>query len=71
MRLALALQNRIRLKLLALEDNPRPFGSQKLRGSDYYRIRIGNYRIIYAIDDAPREVRILDIGHRKDVYKGL
>ena len=57
-----------RIEALALE--PRPHGSEKLAGhDDRYRIRQGNYRVVYLIDDRRQEVTIFKIGDRKDVYK--
>jgi mRNA interferase RelE/StbE len=56
-------------KILNLAKHPRPFGSKKLRGSEYYRIRIGDYRVIYCVDDSGKSVKILDLGHRKDIYR--
>ena len=52
-----------------LEDNPRPQGFKKLKGRDGYRIRIGNYRIIYNIFENELIIDIITLGHRKDVYK--
>jgi mRNA interferase RelE/StbE len=56
-------------KLLELEKNPRPPGSKKLKGRQGYRIRIGDYRVIYEIEDNVLKVVVIDLGHRKDVYK--
>lgn len=56
--------------ILDLRDHPRPTGVKKMRGSAAtYRIRVGNYRIVYDVDDAAQEVRIKDVDHRKDVYR--
>jgi len=56
--------------LRALADDPRPKGVERLAGyADRHRIRQGDYRIIYLVDDARREVTILKIGHRKKVYR--
>jgi mRNA interferase RelE/StbE len=63
------LRSSLHEKILSLEQNPRPFGSKKLRESDYYRVRSGDYRIIYMIDDAKRIVTILGIAHRRDAYR--
>lgn len=52
-----------------LEENPRPAGNKKLRGRDGYRIRIGNYRVIYDIYDKELIVDVIAIGHRKDIYE--
>ncbi len=58
-------------KVRSLSDDPRPHGpSEKLAGyDDRYRIRQGNYRIVYAIDDKAGRVTIYKIGHRKDIYR--
>ena len=61
---------RIVAKIDALASNPRPRGCEKLAGfHDRYRIRQGNYRIVYLIDDEAHEVMIYKIGDRKDVYR--
>ncbi|HEY9125250.1 MAG TPA: type II toxin-antitoxin system mRNA interferase toxin, RelE/StbE family [Bacteroidales bacterium] len=52
-----------------LGNNPRPFGYKKLKGEDAYRIRIGDYRIIYEIDDTIIVVTVVSVGHRKEIYK--
>ncbi len=52
-----------------LEENPRPAGCKKLKGRDGYRIRTGNYRIIYNIFDNELIVDIITLGHRKDIYE--
>ena len=63
------LQNRLIKKILKLSENPRSFGFKKLFGSNNYRLRTGDYRIIYTINDTKRLITILDIGHRKDIYR--
>ena len=63
-------RDRISRRLQSLADNPRPFGSEKLEGFEAtYRVRQGDYRIVYDIDDANRTVFVLKIRHRKDVYR--
>ena len=57
------------LAILALEENPRPPGYKKLKGREGYRIRAGDYRVIYEIVDAQLVIDVITIGHRKDVYK--
>jgi mRNA interferase RelE/StbE len=53
-----------------LASNPRPAGCEKLTGSaDLYRIRQGDYRAVYSIDDRGSVVRVLKIGHRREVYR--
>lgn len=57
-------------RIMALKENPRPRGCVKLKGRDNeYRIRIGDYRIRYEIDDGEAIVLLLHCGHRKDVYR--
>ena len=60
---------RLRNALRGLYDDPRPAGCSKLAGRDGYRLRVGDYRVIYGIDDAAREVTVLDLGHRRDIYR--
>lgn len=64
-----AIQKQIRRQILSLENNPRPFGSSKLKDSEFYRIRSGNYRVIYSIDVKNKLVKVLSIAHRKDAYR--
>jgi mRNA interferase RelE/StbE len=52
-----------------LRDDPRPPGSEKLSGQERYRLRQGNYRILYSISDAEALVEIVKIGHRRAVYR--
>jgi len=53
-----------------LSNNPRPFGSVKLTGSENnYRIRIGIYRVIYSIEDNILTVEVIKIDHRKNIYR--
>jgi mRNA interferase RelE/StbE len=63
-------RRRIVEKITALTAKPRPHGAEKLAGyEDRYRLRHGNYRIVYLIDDARGELTVFKIGHRKDVYR--
>ncbi|MBI2091471.1 MAG: type II toxin-antitoxin system RelE/ParE family toxin [Deltaproteobacteria bacterium] len=60
----------ILLKTNKLTDNPRPSQSLKLENSDMtYRLRVGNYRVVYQIDDTAKTVTIYHIRHRKDIYR--
>ncbi len=59
---------RIRDLIGALASNPRPSGCKKLTGREGWRIRSGDYRIVYEIDDRQSRVTVLDVGHRKDIY---
>ncbi|SIT14443.1 type II toxin-antitoxin system RelE family toxin [Belliella pelovolcani] len=64
------VNNKIINAILLLADNPRPSGAKKLRGlSENWRIRIGDYRVIYAISDEISIVDIRKVGHRKDIYE--
>jgi len=62
---------KVRSAIAKLADNPRPEGVKKLKGTiePLWRIRIGNYRVVYSIDDIIRIVEIRAIGDRKDIYK--
>ncbi len=63
-------QQRLKTKIDDLEIDPRPPGVVKLSGEkNLYRIRVGNYRIIYSIQDSRLLILIVKIGHRKDVYR--
>lgn len=64
-------RQRVVKRIAALADDPRPSGCEKLAGrSDLYRVRVGKYRVLYAIDDAVRVVLVVKVGHRRDVHKG-
>ena len=63
-------QQRLQARIDALEENPRPSGAIKLQGrSDEYRIRVGSYRVIYEIKDDVLVVMVVDVGHRRDIYR--
>ena len=66
--LPLAIHNRILRRIISLEENPRPRGVKKLSGREEYRLRVGDYRILYIIDDGLNLVTISGIGHRREVY---
>jgi mRNA interferase RelE/StbE len=52
-----------------LTDNPRPVGCRKLAAREGWRIRVGDFRVIYEIDDGQRSVTVLHVGNRRDVYR--
>ena len=52
-----------------LKENPRPPGCEKLSGQERYRVRQGNYRIVYSIQDDVLTIWVVKIGHRRDVYR--
>ena len=56
-------------KILALADHPRPPGCEKLTGEELYRIRHGDYRVVYEIEDAALTVIVVRVGNRRDVYR--
>jgi mRNA interferase RelE/StbE len=60
--------NRIVKSINELATDPRPLECKKLTGRPAYRIRIGNYRVIYNIEDRILAVFVIEIGHRKDIY---
>ena len=69
-KLGAQIRQRVNEALLALEDTPRPPGVAKLRGADReWRIRIGDYRIIYEISDEETQVIVLRITHRREAYR--
>ena len=62
--------DRILPRIKALADNPRPTGCHKLAGSkNDWRIRIGDYRVVYEIDDSRKQVKIFRVRHRREVYR--
>ena len=63
-------QKRILKKIIPLEKNPYPSESKQLKGEDtLYRIRIGQFRVIYSVESHILTISIIKIAHRKDVYK--
>ena len=56
-------------RIQSLAENLRPAGSQKLSSREQYRIRQGDYRIIYSIDDGQSVVDVVKIGHRREIYR--
>ena len=56
-------------KIKALSTDPHPLGSKNLTSIDGWRIRIGDYRVIYEINDNKLTILVLHIGHRKDIYR--
>lgn len=54
-----------------LEENPRPPGAEKIKGTELWRVRQGDYRAVYHIDDLEQTITVVRIGHRKDIYRGI
>ncbi len=63
------MQARIAVAIEALADEPRPHGAVKLAGRDDFRIRVGDYRIVYAVNDVEMTVLVARIAHRREVYR--
>ena len=56
-------------RIANLAVDPHPAGAEKLAGEDRYRVRQGPYRVVYEIDDSSNVVRIVKVGHRREVYR--
>jgi mRNA interferase RelE/StbE len=64
-------RSRISSALLKLEQEPRPRGVEKIRNTELWRIREGDYRIVYNIEDNRNLVTIVKIGHRREIYRRI
>jgi mRNA interferase RelE/StbE len=60
---------RILIKIYLLADNPYPNGAEQLTGQKAFRIRVGDYRVIYEVHNHQLLVQVVRVGHRKDVYR--
>jgi mRNA interferase RelE/StbE len=61
---------RVQTAIDHLAAQPRPHNAKKLAGSrDQWRVRVGDYRVLYEINDRTREVRIFAVGHRREIYR--
>ncbi len=70
-RLSKILFDRISAQLVALAEGPRPPGAEKLTGLEAFRVRVGDYRIIYEVDDSAGVVVVTRVRHRREVYRKL
>ncbi|MBI1870171.1 MAG: type II toxin-antitoxin system RelE/ParE family toxin [Chlamydiae bacterium] len=61
----------IDLKIKSLSTVQRPHRCEKIKGDDLFRVRDGDYRIVYHIDDKARTITVVHVGHRREVYKNL
>ena len=61
--------NRLLKAIKLLAEDPLPSHSKKLKGEELFRIRIGNYRVIYSMEDDKMIIAVVKVGHRKDVYR--
>ena len=64
-----SIRERIAEAVDGLSNEPRPHGVAKLAGHDDFRIRVGDHRIVYAVDDEKRLVLVARIAHRREVYR--
>jgi mRNA interferase RelE/StbE len=60
---------RVDAAILRLRENPQPQGVKKLTGVPLYRIRVGTYRVVYEIDHVRKQITVVTIGHRREVYR--
>jgi len=67
--LPLAQRRRVVTRIRGLAAEPRPHGSEKLSAEEKYRVRLGTYRVLYAIDDKKHEVVVVKIAHRREAYR--
>jgi mRNA interferase RelE/StbE len=68
-RLPEKLRRQLAKRIRALGENPRPVGAEKLTGEELYRVRQGDHRVIYSIEDAVLTVLVIRVGNRRDVYR--
>jgi mRNA interferase RelE/StbE len=60
---------RVVRRVQALAEDPRPQGAEKLKGANLYRVRQGDYRVLYQVEDAAKTITVIKIGNRRDVYR--
>jgi len=63
------IHQRLAASLLRLEANPRPRGARKLAHGSGWRLRVGDYRVLFTVDDEARVVTVYAVGHRRDIYR--
>lgn len=69
-KLATETQRRVAPHVNELAENPRPAGAKKIgRGGSLYRIRVGDYRVVYDVNDREQVVTVATVGHRREVYR--
>lgn len=68
-KLSLNIQEKVIKTLISLKENARPQNSLKMKNSPGYRLRVGEYRILYDINDTAQTITLRRIGHRKDIYR--
>jgi mRNA interferase RelE/StbE len=62
-------RRRIITRIQSLATEPRPHGCEKLSGAEHYRVRQGDYRVVYSVHDEAGTVVVIKVGHRRDVYR--
>ena len=67
--LAKTERERVVAAILGLRENPFPSGIKKLKNIDGYRLRVGDYRVLYTVNEKERILEVYAIGHRKDIYR--
>lgn len=67
--LQVKLYDKIVKSIVLLKNNPRPRNAKKLYGGKGYRIRVGDYRVLYTINDLEKKVEVYSVAHRKEVYR--
>jgi len=60
---------RVDRAIAALASEPQPHGSIRVRGTSLYRIRAGEYRVLYQVDDRARVIDVVGVGHRREIYR--
>ena len=68
-KLSSPVYERLKDSIYKLSSNPHPTSSKKLIARPGWRVRVGKYRVIYEIDEQQKTITVLDIGHRRDVYR--
>ena len=63
------MRERVKAAIDGLAEDPRPSGATKLAGRNDYRVRVGDHRIVYAVDDAQKVVLVARIAHRREAYR--
>jgi mRNA interferase RelE/StbE len=64
-----SVRGRVIKRIQELKEDPRPPGCQKLVNSEYWRVRVGDYRVVYSIQDTRLLVLVVPVGHRREVYR--
>ena len=67
--LSTKIHDKIIKAILSLKNNPFPRNAKKLHGREGTRIRVGNYRVLYVVDDTNKEIEVFSVADRKDVYR--